>query len=94
MDDVLPWPTPDWERPQPYDGPTPEEVVVFRQLRATADGIRAWVTGAYLVGTTPEAWRALAGRLAEIADMCAQHGRLTIQGDPVVVEADTEGVTE
>lgn len=74
MDHVLPMPDPDWDNPKPYDGPTDAETEAFRHLRAAADGIRVWVTGAYVVGTTPEAWREFSSRLEGLARMCAELG--------------------
>lgn len=72
VDDVLPIPTPDWDDPTPYDGPTPEEVEAFARLHSTADGIRAWVTGAYLHRPGAVGWDAFADRLAEVVDLCRQ----------------------
>ncbi|MFC5099758.1 hypothetical protein [Kibdelosporangium philippinense] len=74
MSDILPPLSPDWNNPQPYDGPTHEETRVFQQLQVTADVIREWVAGAYVVGTTPEAWTELGARLAATAAMCTRLG--------------------
>lgn len=84
MDRVLPIPQPDWNNPQPYDGPNDEEIAAFRQLQAAADGIRAWVTGTYINGTSPEKWDALGRSLASLADMCAKTGanlKRTVTGE-------------
>jgi hypothetical protein len=80
MDHVLSWPDPDWDNPQPYDGPTNEDTVMFGDLKATADGIRAWVTGAYLKGTTDEAWTELGARIIAAGQRCIDHGR-TVKGE-------------
>jgi hypothetical protein len=78
MDDVLPFPTPDWETPAKCDAPRPEEVDAFAQLRRTAEGIRAWVATAYVTGVTPTDWAALAASLAATAQECAALGHVTI----------------
>jgi hypothetical protein len=70
MDDVLPWPTPDWDNPTLGDAPVPEEVDAFAQLKRTADGLKAWVTVAYLEGVGPADWTALGERLADVVRLC------------------------
>lgn len=70
MDHVLPTPEPDWDNPQPYDGPTHEETAAFGELRATADAIRSWVTNAYLYPPGPEGWIELGKRFRAAAAMC------------------------
>jgi hypothetical protein len=84
MDHVLPIPTPDWNNPQPYDGPTDEEIAAFRALQAAADGLRAWVTGTYINGTSPEKWAALSQSLTGLAGMCTETGanlKRTVTGE-------------
>lgn len=85
MDHILPTPNPDWDNPQRSDAPTPEEVDAFANIRAAADALRAWVTGAYMHGTTPDGWEQLGDRLGQLATMCTRLGRdkaRTITAEP------------
>lgn len=79
-DHVLDWPDPDWDNPQPYDGPSDEDTGMIRHLQATVTGIQMWTTYGITHGIADEAWTELGALIIAAGQRCIDHGR-TIRGE-------------